>query len=80
MCGESRLVIKKRNEAEDVLDFPPLDPLHAELDAARAELEAFARAVSGGPPYPLPLDQAVHGTAVLEAIVTSSRTGETVSL
>ena len=38
------------------------------------------RAVSGGPPYPLPLDQAVHGTAVLEAIVTSSKTGEAVSL
>ncbi len=80
MRGESRLVIKKRNEAEDVLDFPPLDPVRAELAAARAELEAFARALSGGSPYPLPLDQAVHGTAVLEAIVTSSRTGKTVSL
>ena len=80
MRGESRLVIKKRNEDEEVFDFPPLDPVDAELAAIHAELEAFGRAVAGGPAYPLPLSQAVHGTAVLEAIVASSRTGETVTL
>ena len=41
------------------------------LDVGRASLEAFARAASGGPAYPIPLDQMVHGAAVTEAIVRS---------
>ncbi|MBH60889.1 MAG: oxidoreductase [Alphaproteobacteria bacterium] len=41
-------------------------------DTCRAELEAFARAVSGTEPYLLPTDQAIHGIAVLEAIVASA--------
>ncbi len=78
MHGETRLIIKKRGGGEETLDFPPFDPARLELESARAELEAFAAALSGGPPYPLPLDQAVHGTAVLEAIVRSSISGEMV--
>jgi predicted dehydrogenase len=46
-----------------------------ETDIERAELEAFARAVTGEAPYPLPADQAVHGVAVLQAIVASARNG-----
>lgn len=41
-------------------------------DTCRSELEAFAIAVAGGDPYPLPTDQAIHGIAVLEAIVQSA--------
>ena len=41
-------------------------------DTCRAELEAFARAVAGTEPYLLPTDQAIHGIAVLEAIVASA--------
>ena len=41
-------------------------------DTCRWELEAFAIAVAGGDPYPLPTDQAIHGIAVLEAIVQSA--------
>lgn len=37
----------------------------------RSELNAFAQAAEGGPAYPLPLDQAVHGVAVLEAVLAS---------
>jgi predicted dehydrogenase len=48
-------------------------------DMERAELEAFALAAGGGPAYPLPVDEAVHGAAVLEAIVRSAaRDGERV--
>ena len=80
MRGETRLIIQKRGGGEEILDFPPSDPARVELEAARAEHEAFAAALSGGPAYPLPLDQAVHGTAVLEAIARSSIIGQTVSL
>jgi predicted dehydrogenase len=42
-----------------------------DADGLREELEAFAAAVEGGPAYPIPLDQAVHGIAVLEAAMKS---------
>ena len=40
-------------------------------DGLREELEAFAVAAAGGKPYPVPVDQAVHGIAVLEAAMKS---------
>jgi len=48
----------------------------ASLDIARAALEAFATAAEGGPAFPIPLDEMVHGAAVTEAIVRSSRSGQ----
>ncbi len=47
----------------------------ARLDVTRAALEAFARAASGGPAYPIPVDEMVHGVAVTEAIVRSAASG-----
>ena len=41
----------------------------------RAALEAFAAAASGGPDYPIPVDQMIHGAAVTEAIVRSADSG-----
>ena len=38
----------------------------------RAELEAFADACEGGSAYPLTPAEAVHGTAVLEAVIRSA--------
>ena len=49
-----------------------------EVDIERAELEAFATAVKGRNPYPIPVSEAIHGTAVLEAIVRSAETGKKV--
>lgn len=46
------------------------------FDVNRAELEAFARAVSGVEPYPITLHEMVHGAAVTEAIITSARSGQ----
>ena len=37
-----------------------------------AELEAFAAAIEGGPAYPIPPDEILHGVAVFEAIVASA--------
>jgi hypothetical protein len=54
--------------------FPP-------CDIERAELEAFAAAVAGGAPYPVPLVEVLHGISVFEAVVASSaRKGEPVRL
>ncbi len=48
----------------------------ARLDVTRASLEAFAAAAQGGPAYPIPLDQMVHGVAGTEAIVRSAASGQ----
>ena len=45
-------------------------------DVTRASLEAFADAASGGPDYPIPVDQMIHGAAVTEAIVRSAASGK----
>ena len=47
----------------------------ARLDVTRACLDAFAQAAQGGPAFPIPLDQMVHGAAVTEAVVRSAATG-----
>jgi predicted dehydrogenase len=47
----------------------------ATLDVTRACLEAFAVAAEGGPPFPIPVEQMIHGAAVTEAIVRSAASG-----
>jgi len=44
-------------------------------DIERAELEAFARAVAGGPAYPLPAEEAIHGVAVFETMIHAAISG-----
>lgn len=41
----------------------------------RMELEAFAAACAGGPAYPLPVEQAVHGASVFQALIASAEQG-----
>lgn len=43
-----------------------------QVDELRLELESFAAAVRGRAGYPLPLDEVVHGVAVLEAVLQSA--------
>ena len=45
------------------------------FDVNRAELEAFATAARGGAPYPITLDQMIHGVAVTEAVLASAKSG-----
>jgi predicted dehydrogenase len=47
----------------------------AKLDVVRATLEAFAKAAAGGPAFPIPLEQMIHGAAVTEAIIRSAASG-----
>lgn len=44
-------------------------------DVSRAALEAFARAAAGGPAFPIPPEQMIHGVAAAEAIIRSAASG-----
>ena len=48
----------------------------ATMDISRVALEAFAKAAAGGPAYPIPLDQVIHGVAATEAIIRSAGSGK----
>jgi predicted dehydrogenase len=47
----------------------------AKLDVGRACLDAFGKAASGGPAFPIPIEEMIHGAAVTEAIVKSAASG-----
>jgi predicted dehydrogenase len=66
--GHEQLFFRARAGEEWVRDFP-------ETDIERAELEAFAAAVAGGPAYPLPPEEAVHGVSVFEAMMWAASSG-----
>jgi predicted dehydrogenase len=44
----------------------------ATMDISQVALDAFAKAAAGGPAYPIPYDQMIHGVAATEAIVRSA--------
>jgi predicted dehydrogenase len=46
------------------------------MDVGRVTLEAFAKAASGGPAFPIPVEQMIHGAAVTEAVIRSAGSGE----
>ena len=46
------------------------------LDVTRVTLEAFAKAASGGPEFPIPVEEMIHGAAVTEAVVRSAASGK----
>jgi predicted dehydrogenase len=48
------------------------------LDVSRLALDAFAKAAAGGPAYPIPHEDMIHGVAVTEAIVRSAGSGTVV--
>lgn len=54
----------------ETIDFGP-------YDKERAELEAFADAVTGGPVYPLPASEAIHGIEVFETVMKAAGSGVT---
>ncbi len=64
----SYLLQPVKGEAQS-LDVPAFDVNHAEL-------EAFATAVRGGAPFPVSIEQMLHGVAVTEAVLISARSGK----
>lgn len=61
-------------------DLKPETIEHKDFDPINAALEAFASAVAGEAPFPIPQDQILHGVAVFEAIVKSAKTGAPVKV
>jgi predicted dehydrogenase len=71
--GGSSFAFQPVSGEGETIEFPA-------FDAEKAELEAFAAAVRGGAPFPVPVDDAVHSVAVLEAINRAAKTGEPVKI
>jgi predicted dehydrogenase len=70
-------------------DQPPTGPIvappgeiseHPGFDMLNAELTAFARAIRERTPYPVPLDEVLHGMSVFDAIVAAARSNEIVTV
>ena len=46
-------------------------------DVSHAALVAFAKAAAGGPAFPIPLSEMIHGVAVTDAVIRSAASGRT---
>jgi predicted dehydrogenase len=70
MRGENQVIVTLIDgEPPEVTDYPF-------TDSVRAELDCFAEAIGGRAVFPVTPEDAVHGTAVLEAIVASTRSAD----
>jgi predicted dehydrogenase len=54
---------------DEILDHPGFDMLNAEL-------VEFARCIAEKRPFPIPLDEILHGASVFDAVVRSAKNGE----
>jgi predicted dehydrogenase len=70
---ETRTIVRLRGGKTEVKDFPKIDSVLAEIDA-------FADAVGGVAPYPISTTEMIDTIASFEAIITSIRTGDAVTL
>jgi predicted dehydrogenase len=59
---------------------PPQITEYPGFNGLLAELEAFAGAIEGGPPYPIAPNQVLHAVAVFEAIVQSAASRQPVKV
>ena len=71
--GSSRFEFRPVKGEPEVIEFPS-------FNTERAALEAFAAAVKGEKPFPVSLAEAVHSTAVLEAMARSTKEGKPVTV
>ena len=56
---------------------PPDEIIETEnFDMLNAELVEFARCIEGKRPYPVAIDQVLHGMAVFDAVVRSTKSGQ----
>jgi predicted dehydrogenase len=68
LMGHERLSFTPVEGEAWVKDYP-------KTDIEAAELAAFATAVAGGAAYPLPVEDAIHGVAVFEAMIGAAASG-----
>ena len=72
------LVINPVDGDQEVVDYPGYAyPATATLTSA---LDAFASDICGRAPFPVSPDEIEHATRILEAIIQSSHSGESVSI
>jgi predicted dehydrogenase len=65
--GENELVLRLSGKPPERRTFEP-------VEALRIQLEAFADAVEGRAPYPIPASHMIETVAALEAVVKSMAT------
>ena len=71
--GETELTVCLVDGQPKTRNFPS-------VNKERAELEAFAAAVNRGVPYPVPLDDVIHGVGCFEAIGKSAKSGDLIKV
>ena len=54
---------------DEIIEHPAFDMLHVEMNE-------FARCIAEKRPYPTPIEQVLHGMAVFDAVVRSSKSGK----
>jgi len=64
--GRTDLVLRRGDAEPQRLSFPP-------VDSVRTNLEAFAEAVAGGAPYPIPPNEMLDTVAAFEAIAEAAK-------
>lgn len=64
--GRTELVVRRSGAEPQRLSFPP-------VDSVRANLEAFADAVAGGPSYPISTSEMLATVAAFEAITEAAK-------
>lgn len=78
MREQNQLEISSIADGTKVHSYPGFEmPALASIGAA---VEAFAHDVAGGAPYPITSGEIEHATRVLEAIIRSAETGETLKI
>lgn len=70
---QERIEVRLIDGKPEVEEFPG-------VDIERAELEAFADTVVNGTPFLVPVEDAIHGIHILNAIVEASKNGTEVKL
>jgi predicted dehydrogenase len=63
-----------------VMALPDENLQFAGFDTLHAELTAFAHAIRDAKPYPVPIDDVLHGMAVFDAAVQSAQSGAVVTV
>jgi predicted dehydrogenase len=72
VLGRTDLVLRRSGAEPKHESFPP-------VDSVRANLEAFADAVAGVAPYPIPTGEILDTVATFEAIAKAAKSGEPIS-
>jgi predicted dehydrogenase len=69
VLGRTELVLRRSGAEPQYLSFPPIDSVHTNL-------EAFADAIAGVAPYPIPTSEMLDTVAAFEAIAEAAKSAD----